>query len=80
MPLLLLSLVIVVVVALAAKPSAAYAGAGVLGILGVVQMVWAATDGKGDDPWWIVLIGVAGLAVNLAAVAGLSRARGARTA
>jgi hypothetical protein len=80
MPLLLLSLVIVVVVALTAKPAAAYAVAGVLGVLGVVQMVWAATDGKGDDPWWLVLIGIAGLAVNVAVAAGLSRSRGARAA
>jgi uncharacterized membrane protein HdeD (DUF308 family) len=80
MPLLLLSLVIVVVVALAAKPSVAYTVAAVLGVLGIVQMVWAATDGKGTDPWWIVLIGIAALAVDLAVVAGLSRTRQARPA
>jgi hypothetical protein len=80
MPLLILSLVIVVVLALVAKPSAAYAVAGLLGVLGIVQMVWAAADGKGTDPWWIVLIGIAGLAVNLAAVAALTRVRQARPA
>jgi uncharacterized membrane protein HdeD (DUF308 family) len=80
MPLLVLSLVIVVVLALVAKPVVAYSAAGVLGVAGIVQMVWAAADGKGDDPWWLVLIGIAGLAVNLAAVAGLSRSRAPRAA
>ena len=51
-----------------------------LGLLGVVQMVWAATDGKGTDPWWIVLLGIAGLAVNVAVVVTVRRARVARPA
>ena len=80
MPLLVLNAVISLVLAFTARRTLAYGVAAALGVLGVVQMVWAVTDGKGDDPWWLVLIGVAGLVVNTALVAGASRGRSPKPA
>ena len=43
----------------------------VLGLVGIVALVWAVADDKGDDPWWLIPIGVAGAAINVgAAVTG----------
>jgi uncharacterized membrane protein HdeD (DUF308 family) len=81
MPLLVLSALISAFLGFTLRSSAtAYAVAAGLGLLGVVQMVWAVTDGKGDDPWPLVLIGIAGLAVNVGIVAATRRMRPARTA
>jgi uncharacterized membrane protein HdeD (DUF308 family) len=80
MPLLVLSAVIVLVVALTARQSIAYGVAGALGLLGLVEMVWAVSDDKGTDPWWLVLVGVAGIVVNLGIVTLTGRVRGTRTA
>jgi uncharacterized membrane protein HdeD (DUF308 family) len=75
MPLLVLSAVISLVLAFTARKNIGYGVAAALGVLGIVQMVWAVTDGKGDDTWLLVPIGVAGLAVNLALVFVASRTR-----
>jgi uncharacterized membrane protein HdeD (DUF308 family) len=73
MPLLVLSAVISLALGFATRATVAYGVAASLGVLGVVQMVWAVTDGKGDDPWWLVLIGIAALAANVGLVAFASR-------
>ena len=80
MPLLVLNAVITLVVALAARRSIAYGVAGALGLLGLVQMVWAVSDGKGTDPWWLVLIGVAGIALNAGIVRVTDQVRATRAA
>lgn len=50
---------------------AATALAAVLGLLSVIALVWAVADGKGNDPWWIIPIAVAGAALAIAgAIAG----------
>lgn len=39
----------------------------VLGLVNIVAVVWAVADDKGDDPWWLIPIAVAGSAINVGA-------------
>lgn len=77
MPLLILITIVGAVVgATVRKAGAAFAVTAVLGLVGIVQVVWAVTDGKGDDPAWLIAVGVAAAVLSLGACAGARQLRG----
>lgn len=58
------------------RPTArAYAIVGALAVLDIAALVWSVVDGKGDDPGWLPLLGVAGGAIALALVSLGARLR-----
>jgi len=78
MPILIAALVIAAILGLFASRRVALAGTTVVCAVVMVAFVWAVVDGKGDDPWWLVLVAVAGCALALTLAAALPQARRAR--
>lgn len=75
MPLIVLTLLVAVVAGVWLPRRAAFAVTGALGAVTLVVFVWSVTDGRGDDPWWLVLVALAAAGSALAVVALLSRHR-----
>ena len=66
MPGVILLVLIGLVVGLTVRPaSRAYAIVGTLTLLDIASLIWSVADGKGDDPGWLPLMGVAGGAIAL---------------
>jgi hypothetical protein len=80
MPLVVLTLVAAVLTGLWLPRPRAFAATGVLAVVTVAVFVWSVADGKGNDPWWIVLIALAASVVALGIVHALSRGRAERRA
>ncbi len=78
MPLLVLTLVVAVLAGFWLRPPAAFAVTGALAALTVVSFVWSVADGKGDEPWWIVVIALAGAALAFGIVRTLTHVRAGR--
>lgn len=78
MPVLIVALVIAAVLGLFASRRVALVGTTVVCAVVLVVFVWAVADGKGDDPWWLVFVAIAGCALALSLAAGLPQARRAR--
>ena len=78
MPLLIGALLIAAVLGLFTTRRVALAGTSLACGIVLVAFVWAVVDGKGDDPWWLVLIAVAGCALAMGLAGALPRARDAR--
>ena len=79
MPILIAALVIAAILGLFASRRVALAGTTVACAVVMVTFVWAVADGKGDDPWWLVLVALAGCALALTLAAALPQARRARS-
>ena len=76
MPVVIAAVLISVLAGLAfPRRTTAFAVGAVFGALTLVSFVWAVADGKGDDPWWEVLIGVGGAVLCVAAAAAGARLR-----
>jgi hypothetical protein len=78
MPVLILGLVIAAVLGLFASRRVALVGTTVVCAVVLLVFVWAVADGKGDDPWWLVLVALAGCALALSLAAALPHARRTR--
>ena len=78
MPVLIAALVIAAVLGLFASRRVALAGTTVVCAVVIIAFVRAVVDGKGDDPWWLVLVALAGCALALTLAAALPQARRAR--
>lgn len=78
MPVLIAAVVVAAVLGLFAPRRVALAGTSLACAVVLVAFVWAVVDGKGDDPWWLVLVALAGCALALGLAAALPRARDAR--
>jgi hypothetical protein len=75
MPLIVVTLVVAVLTALWLPRRAALAATAALCVITLVAFVWAVSDDKGNDPWWLVLVAVAACGFALGGVAFLSRRR-----
>jgi hypothetical protein len=75
MPFIVITLVLAVILGLWAPRRWALAVTGAAAIITVFGHIWAVADGKGNDPWWEILIGVAGSLLALAICDRLSAAR-----
>jgi hypothetical protein len=78
MPVLIVALIVAAVLGLFASRRVALVGTTVACSVVLVVCVWAVADGKGDDPWWLVLVALAGCALALSLAAALPQARRAR--
>jgi hypothetical protein len=76
MPVIIVTLVIAVLLGLFAPRRIALAVTGAAAAFTVFAFVWAVADGKGDDPWWEIVVGVAGAALAVAICWLLSGRRG----
>jgi hypothetical protein len=66
MPGVILLVVLGLVLGATVRPaSRAYAIVGALAVLDIASLIWSVADGKGDDPGWLPLMGVAGAAIAL---------------
>jgi ABC-type Fe3+-siderophore transport system permease subunit len=74
-PVLIVCLVLAVLLGMFAPRGIALALTAVAAAATVFVFVWAVADGKGDDPWWLILVGVAVGAVSIAICALLSAGR-----
>jgi peptidoglycan/LPS O-acetylase OafA/YrhL len=75
MPLIVVTLVGAVLAGLWLPRRTALAATAALCVITMVAFVWAVSDGKGNDPWWLVLVAVAACGLALGVVAFLSRRR-----
>jgi hypothetical protein len=60
MPILIATLVLAVLFGLFAPSRVAVALTAVAAAFTAFVFIWAVADGKGDDPWWLVLVGIGG--------------------
>lgn len=75
MPFIVITLVLAVILGLWAPRVWALAVTGAAALITMFGHVWAVADGKGNDPWWEILIGAAGSLLALAICERLSAAR-----
>ncbi len=75
MPLIIATLVLAVGLGLWAPRRVALGVTAAAAAFTVFAFVWAVTDGKGDDPWWIILLAVASGTLALAVASALPRVR-----
>jgi hypothetical protein len=75
MPLIVVTLLGAVLTGLWLPRRAAFAATAALSVVTLVAFVWAVSDGKGNDPWWLVLLAVAACGFAVGVVAFLSRRR-----
>ena len=75
MPLVLITLIIGAVSGMFATRRVALALTGAAAALTLLQLIWAVVEGVGNDPWWIIPVGLVGCGIALAVAAGLSRGR-----
>jgi hypothetical protein len=78
MPLIVVTLVVAVLTGLWLPRRAALAATAALCVVTLVAFVWAVSDGKGNDPWWLVVVAVAACGFALGVVESLSRRRSGR--
>ena len=77
MPFVLLTLVLSVAFGWFIRPpSRALIATGAVALIGVISMIVAVTDDKGDDPGWLVAVSVAAAVIAL----GITRTVAARRA
>ena len=67
MPLIIITLTLAVILGLLAPRRIALAVTSTAAAVTLFAFIWAAVDGKGQDPWWITLVG----AVSAAGAVGL---------
>ena len=79
MPILIAAVALGVLLGIFAPRRVALALTGLAAALTVLVFVWAVADGKGDDPWWLIPIGIGGAALALTACHVLSAHRSARS-
>jgi uncharacterized membrane protein len=72
MPLIVITLVAAVGCGLWLPRRAAFTVTGALCVVTVVAFGWAVTDGRGTDPWWLLLVALAACALALTVVHALS--------
>jgi hypothetical protein len=60
MPILIATLVLAVLFGLFAPSRVAVVLTAVAAGFTAFAFIWAVADGKGDDPWWLVLVGTGG--------------------
>jgi hypothetical protein len=80
MPLLIAIIVVSAVAGLLARPAVAYGITAVIAVLANLAVVWAFADGKGNDPWWLVGLGIVGALLAVAACRGGQSIRRSRQA
>jgi hypothetical protein len=79
MPPIVVTLVIAVLFGLFAPRRVALVATVLAAAANAVVFVWAVADGKGDDPWWLIPIGIAGSALAVLICAVLTNWRVRRT-
>ena len=80
MPILIATVILSLLAGLLLRDrSVSIAIASILGLLSVVVFVWTVADGKGNDPWWLIPIAIAGAALAVAAAIGGHNLRANRT-
>ena len=65
MPLVLVTVLLGAVLGYTVRRPWAYTITAAVGAIAIVQIVWAVTDGKGNDPKWLIPAAVVGCAVAL---------------
>jgi uncharacterized membrane protein HdeD (DUF308 family) len=75
MPILIAALVVAVLLGLFAQRRTAMIGTAIACAGVLFTFTWAVADGRGNDPWWIMLIALAGCALALVLAATLPMAR-----
>jgi len=75
MPVLIVTLVLAVLLGQFAPRRIAVSVTAAAALFNATVWVWAAADGKGTDPWWFALVGVAGSALAMFVCLGLSGRR-----
>ena len=75
MPLIVITLVVAVLTGIWLPRRAALAVTATLCLVTLTAFVWAVSDGRGNDPWWLVIVAVVACGFALGVVAILSRRR-----
>lgn len=70
MPPLIALIVVSAAAGLLARPAVAYGITAVIAVLANVAVIWAFADGKGNDPWWLVGLGIVGAFLAVGACRG----------
>jgi len=80
MPVLIATLVLAVLFGLFTPARLALILTTVAAAFTAVVFIWAVADGKGDDPWWLIPVGVGGGVIELMICLWLTRRRAERAA